>query len=212
MKAHATPDQWYDGREAWRDELAALRLIVLGTGLAETLKWKQPCYTDRDKNIVIIGQRKHCALVSFLKGALLDDPRGCLVQPGQERSGRYMRFTSVTQVERDRSYLHAMIHKAIEAERAGLRVAPLPAEIDYVAELQQRLDADEALRVAFEGLTPGRRRGYNLHFARSNKSSTREARITRCQERILLGRGLLDCVCGHSKRPPGCDGSHKALR
>ena len=86
----------------------------------------------------------------------------------------------------------------------------LSPEVVYVEELQRRLDSDPGFREAFEALTPGRRRGYNLHFAQPKNSSTREARIDRCGERILLGKGLNDCVCGRSKRPPGCDGSHKS--
>jgi hypothetical protein len=41
------------------------------------------------------------------------------------------------------------------------------------------------------------------------RASTREARIRRCTERILSGKGLRDSTCGRTKRPPGCDGSHK---
>ncbi len=210
MKIHATADDWYAAQDAWRDELRALREVVLATGLVETLKWGQPCYTDRRKNIVIVSCRQEWALASLFKGALLEDPQGRLVQPGRARSGRYLPFTSVEQVTADRAYLTTLIERAIEVERAGLRVEPLPDEFGYVEELQQRLAADEPFRVAFEGLTPGRRRGYNLHFESAKKPATREARIDRCTERILAGKGLLDCICGRSKRYPRCDGSHKA--
>ena len=111
-------------------------------------------------------------------------------------------------MQAERAYLVALIEKAIEVERAGLRVAPLPDEIDYVEELEERFQTDEAFRAAFEGLTLGRRRGYNIHFAKAKKSSTRHARIERCTERILMGKGLMDCICGRSKRYPRCDGSH----
>ncbi len=209
MKDYATVDDWFADQDRWQEEVAALRALVLQTGLTETVKWGQPCYTDNGKNIVILGWLKDCALASLFKGALVDDPRQRLVQPGQDRSGRYMPFTSVQQVEKDAGYLRALIEQAIQVERAGLRVPPLPDDIEYVEELQERLQADDALREAFEALTPGRRRGYNLHFERAKRSSTRHDRITRCTERIMLGKGLLDCVCGHSKRYPSCDGSHK---
>lgn len=211
MKSYDTAEGWYADQETWRDETAALRDIVLGAGLTETVKWKHPCYMDNGRNIVIISCRKNGAVAGLLKGALLDDPKGLLVQPGIERSARYLHFANVQEITEQRPYFEGLITQAVQAERAGLRVEPLPDEIDYVEELQQRMAADDAFREAFEGLTRGRRRGYNLHFAQPKRSSTREARITRCTERIMAGKGLRDCICGHSKRPPGCDGSHKHL-
>lgn len=211
MQTDRPADPWYAQREAWTEEVAALRAVVLGLGLTETVKWRQPCYTDRDTNVLIISVRKDSAVVSFLRGALLKDPEGRLIQPGENsRSARYLRFTSVSQVRKERAYLEALVSGAVELARSGLRVPALPPEVVYVEDLQRRLDSDPGFREAFEALTPGRRRGYNLHFAQPKNSSTREARIDRCGERILLGKGLNDCVCGRSKRPPGCDGSHKS--
>ena len=209
MKNYATADDWYANREEWQEEVAALRTIVLGTGLSETIKWRHPCYMDNGRNVVIVSSRKDHAIASLIKGALIKDPRGRLVQPGQDRSVRYMPFTSIEQIRSEQAYLETLIGRAIGAERAGLRVEPLPDDIDYVDELRQRMDTDDAFRAAFEALTPGRRRGYNIHFSKARQSSTRDARISRCTERIFLGKGLMDCVCGHSKRPPRCDGSHK---
>lgn len=211
MKSYTTADAWYADQDEWLHETAVLREIVLSSGLEETVKWKHPCYMDQGRNIAIISHRKGCALVSFLKGALLQDPRGRLVPPGRERSGRYLPFTNVEQIQEDRDYLLGLLAQAIEVERAGLRVEPLPDEIAYVPELQDRLDADPAFREAFEGLTTGRRRQYNLHFEDAKRASTRVARIERNTERILLGKGLTDCLCGRSKRFPRCDGSHKEL-
>lgn len=211
MKDYANADRWYEDRDEWHDEVAALREIALGAGLTETIKWKQPCYMDEGKNILIVSCRKDGAIASLLKGALVDDPRGRLVQPGRERSGRYMSFTSVARIEQERAYLESLIEQAIEVERAGRRVEPLPDEIEYVEELQQRLDVDEEFRAAFEALTPGRRREYDFHLEKAKKSATRVARIEKLTERILMGKGLTDCVCGHSKRMPRCDGSHRNL-
>jgi uncharacterized protein YdeI (YjbR/CyaY-like superfamily) len=88
-------DDWYDRQTAWRAEVAALRAIVLGAGLTETLRWRQPCYTDGGRNILLVSSRKDYAIVSFFKGALLEDPGGRLIQPGQDRSVRYLRFADL---------------------------------------------------------------------------------------------------------------------
>ena len=211
MDTTAMADAWFAERDAWRDEVTLLREIVLAAGLTETLKWRQPCYMDRGKNIAIVSWRKDGATLSLLKGALVDDPEARLIQPGAERSGRYLLFADTAQIARERAYIEALLDQAIDVERAGRRVPPLPDTIDYVAELQERLDGDPAFRSAFEALTVGRRRGYNLHFAKAKKSATRVVRIERCAERIFAGKGLLDCICGKSQRYPRCDGSHKKL-
>ncbi|MFH1463130.1 MAG: YdeI/OmpD-associated family protein [Pseudomonadota bacterium] len=210
MRSRGTADDWYRDREGWRAEAAALRGIVLAAGLTETLKWGQPTYTDRDRNIVMVSVRRAAAIVGFFKGALLDDPGGHLAPAGERsRHVRVMVFSSLDGIAARRAYLEALIDEAVEIERAGLRVAPLPDELEYVSELRRRLAADPALRAAFERLTPGRRRAYNLHFTQPVHASTREARITRATARILAGKGLGDCVCGHTEHPPRCDGSHK---
>lgn len=149
-------------------------------------------------------------LASYEAGGLLDDPGGHLAPAGERsRHVRVMVFSSLDGIAARRAYLVALIGEAVEIERAGLRVAPLPDELEYVPELRRRLAADPALRAAFEQLTAGRRRAYNLHFTQPVQASTREARIIRATARILAGKGLGDCVCGHTEHPPRCDGSHK---
>jgi uncharacterized protein YdeI (YjbR/CyaY-like superfamily) len=54
------------------------------------------------------------------------------------------------------------------------------------------MDSDPDLRAAFEALTPGRQRGYLVHFSSAKQSATREARIEKCLPKILAGKGLLD--------------------
>lgn len=49
-------DHYIDHSDRWPEEIAALRPILLECGLAEELKWRQPCYTHRGKNIVIVQE------------------------------------------------------------------------------------------------------------------------------------------------------------
>lgn len=198
--------------KAWQPEMKALRRIILGTGLTEELKWDQPCYTHEGHNIVLIGGFKdHCRLM-FCNGSLLSDPQGLLQKPGQHtQAGRYIPLTSVKEIKALEPDIKAFLHAAIVNEKAGVKPVYKTTPEPIPEELQTRLNKDPALDEAFAALTPGRQRAYLLHFNAAKQSATRTSRIEACKPRILAGKGIHDCICGHSKKFPLCDGSHKHL-
>ena len=178
----------------WAAELAALRALVLAAGLTEECKWGVPCYTFEKGNVVIIHAFKdYCALL-FFKGALLKDAKGILIQQTENvQAARQLRFTDVREVTALKATIKAYLQEAIAVEKAGLKVSMKPtAEFAMPAEFLTKLDASPALKMAFEALTPGRQRGYLLHFSAAKQSKTREARIEKCTPQILSGKGLMD--------------------
>jgi uncharacterized protein YdeI (YjbR/CyaY-like superfamily) len=66
------------------------------------------------------------------------------------------------------------------------------SEFAVPEEFRNRLDESPALKKAFDALTPGRQRGYILYFSAAKQSKTREARIEKCVQQILNGKGLND--------------------
>jgi uncharacterized protein YdeI (YjbR/CyaY-like superfamily) len=92
------------------------------------------------------------------------------------------------------SALRDLVADAIRVEQAGLRVKKpaSPTHRDYPDELVALMEADPGFRDAFERLTPGRRRGYLLHFKGAKQSATRAARIERFRDRIMEGFGIHD--------------------
>ena len=199
--------------DQWQAELEQLRAIVLTCPLTEQFKWRQPCYVFEKSNVVILsGFKEYCAL-SFFKGALLKDPHGLLVAPGENsQSSRIIKFTNVQEIIEMEEILRAYIDEAIEVEKAGLKVEFKPkSEYAVPEELQSKFDEDPVFKTAFEALTPGRQKGYLLYFAGAKQSKARTARIEKYTPRIFDGKGMRDCVCGLSKRYPSCDGSHKQL-
>jgi uncharacterized protein YdeI (YjbR/CyaY-like superfamily) len=66
------------------------------------------------------------------------------------------------------------------------------AQLNAPQEFQERLDDDSKLAEAFHALTPGRQKGYLLHFAAAKQSATRAARVEKHVPRILKGLGLDD--------------------
>jgi len=204
-------DEFLDELPRWREEMNFLRTIALDCMLSEEFKWKQPCYTFKKKNIIIIGGFKDYCVLLFFKGALLSDSKNILIAPGEHsQSGRQIRFTSTRQIAELEPVLKEYIFEAIEVEKAGLKVEFKKTEaFDVPAEFQRKLDENPALKTAFASLTPGRQRAYLLYFSSAKQSKTREARVVNYEERILRGKGMNDCICGLSRRFPHCDGSHK---
>ena len=183
------------GREKrWNQELAALRELCLASGLNEELKWGQACYDLNGGNVVLIhGFKDYCALL-FMKGALLKDPKGILIQQTRNvQAGRQIRFTSLADIKKHRAAITAYIREAIAVERSGAKVKmKSAAQFEVPEEFRRRLDRDPALAEAFRALTPGRQKGYLLHFAGAKQSATRAARVEKHAPRILKGLGLLD--------------------
>ena len=187
-------DFYFSKAKKWQEELKKLRMIVLDCGLAEELKWGVPCYTFKKTNIVLIHAfKEYCALL-FFKGALLNDANCILIrQTKNVQSARQIRFTNVREIVKMKPTLKAYIDEAIEVEKAGLKVNfKKTTEFIIPGEFQKKLDETPALKTAFDALTPGRQRGYNLYFSAPKQSKTRESRVEKYMQQILNGKGLND--------------------
>jgi uncharacterized protein YdeI (YjbR/CyaY-like superfamily) len=187
-------DWYFNKPNKWQEEINTLRMIVLGCGLTEELKWGVPCYTFQKHNIVLIHVfKEYCALL-FFKGALLHDAKGILVQQTENvQAARQIRFTDAREIVKRKPILKSYIQEAVEAEKAGLKVKfKKTTEFTFPEEFQHALAKNPALKTAFGRLTPGRQRAYLLHFSSPKQSKTRESRVQKSMKQILLGKGLTD--------------------
>ncbi len=207
-------DSFLDKAKNWQDEAAALRKLLIVCGLTEEFKWRAPCYTFQGANIIILHLFKEYCALGFFKGALLQDEHQILSKPGENsQSVRMAKFTGLKEIVKMKSVLKAYIYEAIEVENAGLKVALTQSKnLIFPEELQQILDQNPRFKKAFENLTPGRQRAYNLYFSAPKQSATRTARVEKYMQQILNGKGINDCTCGLSKKMPQCDGSHKQFK
>jgi uncharacterized protein YdeI (YjbR/CyaY-like superfamily) len=187
-------DFFFRKAEQWQQEFEKLRMIILDCGLIEELKWGVPCYTFQKSNIVLIhGFKEYCAIL-FVKGALLKEGNGILIQQTLNvQSARQIRFTNVREIAELEPILKTYIKEAIEVEKAGLKVNyKKTSEYNLPKEFQKKLDEIPALKDAFEALTPGRQRAYIFYFSQPKLSKTREARVEKSIDLILDGLGLND--------------------
>ncbi len=189
-----TVNFYFTKPQKWQEEIKKLRTIALSCGLEEVLKWGCPCYALEDSNIMLIHVfKEYCALL-FFKGALLKDAKSLLIQQTENvQSARQLRFTSIKEITDKEATIKSYIKEAIKVEQAGLKVElKKTKEYSIPEEFKKWLDEDEGLKKAFNALTPGRQRGYLLHFSAPKQSKTREARIEKSREDIMNGKGLND--------------------
>lgn len=183
-----------DKARSFKSEMTALRKIALECSLNEEMKWGKPCYSLGKANIVLIHAFKDYCAYLFLKGSLLKDTAGILVQQTENvQSARQVRFSNLQEILELTPVLKAYIHEAIEVEKAGLKVTfKTTAEMLVPDEFKSKLDANAGLKTAFLNLTPGRQKGYLLFFSAAKQSKTRLVRVDKCVPLILAGKGLDD--------------------
>lgn len=176
----------------WKQGLEMLRTIVLDCGLIETMKWGHPVYTLGKSNVVMIGAFRESFVLSFFKGVLLQDEQQILSAHGENsQSTRIVRFTDPHHVFALETVLKTYIYEAIEIEKSGAKVILKNVEDYHIPEeFQHIMDNNPALKTAFQALTPGRQRGYLLHFSQPKQSLTRSARIEKCMPMIFAGKGM----------------------
>ncbi|MBC1359495.1 YdeI/OmpD-associated family protein [Listeria booriae] len=194
QKTNPKVEEYVNKAKRWQAEYKQLRAYALDCDLSEDIKWKHPCFMYEDNNIVLAhGFKEYCALL-FMKGVLMKDPNGILVQQtANVQSARQIRFKNLEEIIEMEEIIKAYIKEAIEVEKSGAQVAfkkeeefPVPEELD------QKFAEMPALKEAFEKLTPGRQRAYLLYFAAPKQSKTRVSRIDKYTDRILDGIGLND--------------------
>ena len=187
-------DFYFNKAEKWQEELEKLRIIILDCQLTEELKWGCPCYTYKNNNVVLIHSFKEYCAILFMKGALLHDTHGILIQQTENvQSARQIRFKSVQEIVEMEYLIKAYIQEAIEVEKAGLKVElKKTTEYSIPDEFQTKLNEIPFLKTAFEALTPGRQRAYLFYFSQPKQSKTREIRIEKYIPQILAGKGLDD--------------------
>src|SRR6266550_3114865 len=141
-KTNPKVDGYIRKSKQWQEELQKLRTIILDCGLTEEVKWRVPCYTFQGSNVLFIGRFKESCVLSFVKGALLKDAKGILIQQTENsQSVRIIRFTNVQQIVKLEPVLKAYINEAIEVEKAGLKVSfRKTSEFKIPEEFQTQLD------------------------------------------------------------------------
>ena len=186
-------DEHISKSKQWKDEMNALRTIILDCQLAEDFKWGKPCYSFNGKNIVIIQAFKEYFALLFFKGGIMKDSKHLLVKMGENtQAGRQMRFENVQDILDKKSIIKDYIFEAVKIEESGEKVEIKKEGTPIPEEFKIKLNENSELKKAFEALTPGRQRAYLIQFSALKQSKTRESRIEKSIPNILEGKGMTD--------------------
>ena len=121
----------------------------------------------------------------------MNDPENILEKPGENsRFVRYIHFTDAQTIASLKPAILGYIQEAIEVEKSGKRAdVSNDVPLEYPEELIQIFAANPDFEEAFSALTPGRQRGYLIHFTAAKQSKTKTARIEKCMPKVFSGKG-----------------------
>lgn len=193
MEKKKTPDAYFAREGPWREELAALRRILLSTGLHEEIKWGSPFYTRDGKHIVGLTAFKNFFCLWFPQGALLKDEKKVLInaQEGVTRAQRQWRMASAKDIKPQ--LIRSYVKEAAALAKEGREIKPDRAKpLVIPPELEAALAQDKKAKAAFEAMTKTLQREYAGHIAEAKQAATKERRLEKIMPMIAAGKGLHD--------------------
>lgn len=184
-------DQYINALPPWSKEICnKLRKIILTTStkIIEDWKWGPNYYYEG----MICGYgafKNHCTLV-FFYGALLSDPQKILDANSTNIQIRHIKFSSLKEI--NATVLKRYIREAMQNNEKGLKILPsgdrtIHLHPDFVKALQKA-----KLRIKFEAYTFYKRKEMAEWISSAKQDSTRENRINKAIEMILVGKSLND--------------------
>ncbi|RNL95065.1 hypothetical protein ED312_00210 [Sinomicrobium pectinilyticum] len=192
MEKTISVEAYLQKHDKWRKALETLRDVLRKTELQETVKWGLPTYTVNGKNVVGFAAFKEHIALWFHNGALLRDEHSVLVnaQEGKTKALRQWRFTSETEIEKDK--VRRYVEEAIANQKQGKEIKPEKKELVIPQELLRKLQEDRSFHEKFEALAPYKQREYAGYIEEAKRETTRYARLEKIIPLILEGKGLHD--------------------
>ena len=186
-----------------RDVGRRLDALIVRTlpDVRKAVRWNSPLYGLEGQGwFLSVRCLTKAVKLAFFQGASLRP-----LPPGESKNEgtRYLDIREDDPIDetllaswiRQASALPGWDPKRSAGSRDGAEVMGVKSPKDELARPQEFIDAlgaDPALEAAFEALTPGRQRGYVLHFSDAKQSKTRVSRIEKSAPRILDGKGRHD--------------------
>lgn len=186
---------WETKHERWDECQEFMNQIILRnkTPLKREIKWGADVYTYEGKNVIGWGGFKDFFSLWFYNGVFLEDKLKVLVtaSEGKTKSLRQWRFTDIKDMDEEK--ILAYIEESVQTIKDGKEIKPdrsLPKKVEGL--FKDALDKDKIFSVAFEKLTPGKKKEYIEYIDEAKQDKTKESRLEKIRPMILEGKGLHD--------------------
>lgn len=112
--------EYINDNEERKDQLLALRELLLSTGMEEKVKWGMPAYCVDNKNVIGLAAFKNWTTLWFHKGVYLEDEKNVFVnaQEGKTKEMRHWRFTNVEEIAAQKKDILLYLNAAKEYQQA----------------------------------------------------------------------------------------------
>lgn len=192
MQMAKSVEDYIDSNPDSAEMLNKLRSILLRTELNEELKWGIPYYTLHKKLVVGIAAFKNYTGLWFTNGVFLSDPKKVLINASENKTKglRQWRFSTLDEIDEDLVYVYLL--EAIENQKAGKEIKPEPKKLVLPDELEQALNTDSSLKLAFQQLSRGKQVEYANYIGDAKQDATRINRLRKSIPMIMNGIGLHD--------------------
>lgn len=181
-----------ESNSQWTEELNRISRILDNSPLFKTIKWGAEVFTYQGRNVVSYGGFKKYFALWFYNGVFLQDPYGVLInaQEGKTKSLRQWRMIKIDDM--DAIKIMEYIKEAIEIEEKGLKIKTVIQQASQSALLENVLDKEVSLRVAFDTLSLAKQREYSSYIEEAKLEKTKLSRIEKIIPMILKVGGLND--------------------
>lgn len=100
---------------------------------------------------------------------------------------------SVDEIKDKEDIIKYYITESISLAKSGQKVEiDKTKELQFPEELLTKFEKDPSFKKAFESLTPGRQRAYNIFFTAAKQAQKKISRIEKYSHKIMEGKGLND--------------------
>ncbi len=186
---------YIDKHAHWREELITFRALFNASELKEDIKWGAPAYLINGKIVAGLGAFKNHLGIWFHQGVFLKDVQRKLLnaQEGKTKALRQWRFEKGDPIEED--IIAKYIQETVENSLAGKEIKPLRTKAKEVLipmELETAFRANKSLKIAFDQLSPGKKRGYVGYISEAKRETTKASRLEKMIPMIIAGKGLYD--------------------
>src|SRR5690606_39018558 len=133
-------EEYIEKHSKWEAQLRELRVMLLSTGLEETIKWGAPAYTLNGKNVVGLSAFKNHYGLWFFQGALLKDNTALLVnaQEDKTKAMRQMKFDQDHQL--DCEVIRKYVQEAIQNQQEGKEIKADHTQKELIIPAEQKTD------------------------------------------------------------------------